>query len=298
MSVTTNRDSSLFPEGYGDLAIKSSDGIVCHFGSQILGHMSPVFKDMLQLGENKDNYGPVEITETITSLELFLQHLDPRVIKPPIDATTIRGLISMAHKYQTDTVMQWFEQEATCRRINLDGSIQEPFAIQEPVISLSLAYQYGLPNTGRCALRELCEFDSQRLQAIAPQIGLSAFLDILKLQAARVRRYQVWIDILAKHRPSGEYIYQRDGDVPRFWVNKTWMIPCTACVAQRAHWVLGIANAIQLRPSWSTFINAYESNSAHCFPWSNFFEDLVPAWEEAALREESQLPEWAGPTGW
>lgn len=82
--------SSHFPKGYGDLAIQSSDDVVCYFPGPILGHMSEVFRDMLSLGgSNECNKVPIKVTEPIAILELFLTHVDPIQLPPAIDPFTI-----------------------------------------------------------------------------------------------------------------------------------------------------------------------------------------------------------------
>jgi hypothetical protein len=74
MSSTQPTISSKFPEGYGDFAIQSSDNSICYFPSQVLSHVSSVFRDMLTVATPDEGRKPLQIDEPVQDLENFLTH--------------------------------------------------------------------------------------------------------------------------------------------------------------------------------------------------------------------------------
>lgn len=80
MSAQSPSVSSKFPEGYGDFAITSGDGVTCHFSRYILCIMSQTFNVMFSIGNKsnrKENATSVDVEEFGTILELFLMYMDP-----------------------------------------------------------------------------------------------------------------------------------------------------------------------------------------------------------------------------
>jgi len=289
--MTSPPVSSKFPEGYGDFALESNDGTLCYFPSQILCYMSPVFEDMVSLGHEQGtgHKRSVKITEPLDALELFLTHLDPKKLKPAIDKETITGLLEMARKYQVDTIMQWFDQEANTQRTY--GPVkQEQFSITYPGIAFSLARRFDLVETARMSLREFYSCHHQKLLNNAQYIGFSTYLEICRLRDKRIKRYHDWIDTMAENRGKA---HQRWGDEgPEFKVDGDWCYACPDCIGYRVQWVIGMMKAVQLEPSWSGFSGAYHMDSEHCFSWSDHFWDLFQNWEMKAFQEESKLPDW------
>lgn len=286
--------STLFPEGYGDFALESQDGVICYFPSQILGHMSPVFKDMITLGDNgpRTSAPPVKLTESVKTLELFLTHLDPNLTKASIDKETIADLLEAAHKYQVNTIMHWFDLEATTQRTRRGMVVaSDEFAINYPGEALSLATRYGLVETVRLSLRELCNSDSQRLLDHVPALGISIYLKVQRLRETRIKRYQNWVGVMTKARPDPTK-ERTISSKPYFAIQSDGYYTCNKCVAQRAYWTGEMLKAVHSEPVWTSFIRAYETDSKCCFAWSDYFRDMLPEWEAEALREEAKLPEW------
>lgn len=152
--------SSKFPEGYGDFGIQSSDKAICYFPSQVLSHVSSVFRDMLNVATSDEGKKPVPIDESIQDLEVFLKHIDPNTFFVSIDPNNIRQLLKMADKYHVGRILQWFEHESTISRASsLHTIVQEPFTTTHPRLALELAIQFDFKDTGRIALRELAGGD-------------------------------------------------------------------------------------------------------------------------------------------
>ena len=121
MSLDKLTVSSKFPEGYGDFAIKSGDGVICYFQKQLLSLTSIVFNDIFTIsdasqGESSD--GASRQVDVVENVESFPTLIDPRLSNPPIDRDTIHDLLQMADKYQTSSILQWFEQEALVEHVN------------------------------------------------------------------------------------------------------------------------------------------------------------------------------------
>jgi hypothetical protein len=57
--------SKEFPEGYGDFEFKSKDGVIFHFPRFLLSHVSPVFKDMFQLGDGAPKQDTIVLTRIV-----------------------------------------------------------------------------------------------------------------------------------------------------------------------------------------------------------------------------------------
>jgi hypothetical protein len=103
MEETVTRDSTIFPPGYGDFALESSDGLICHFPRHLLAYMSETFRDMSslpagqgQVGHSNESQTPLKVAEPGQILELFLQNIDLKQPTPPIDQSTIVPLLEMA----------------------------------------------------------------------------------------------------------------------------------------------------------------------------------------------------------
>jgi hypothetical protein len=133
----------------------------------------------------------------------------------------------MADKYQTNSILQWFEQEALVERINYaTQSKSESLLLAYPKLLLSLAIQFGLMETAKIALKELAGCDYKYLIAKPDSISLALFIKIGKIRDERIRRFQREIDLLVQRH--GLYTeYDQDFDDSEIEV-------CIGCAANRA----------------------------------------------------------------
>jgi len=286
--------STIFPEGYGDFVLRSQDKVLCYFPSAILGHASCVFKDMLSLGPKEvstsTTVAPVDVAESINTLELFLTHLDLNRVPPPINPNTIEDLLRAAHKYQTNRILHWFEAEATVNREHVaTRTSNEALVISHPMLTLALAVQFDLVDTIPIALRELSGCNSHMLSANTQNITLPLYLAVLQLRERRLDRYEGWIRVLAKETPSKmAVVYDAFG---REVVESV----CMLCTAKRSEWILGMMKAVKQSPQWKSFIAAYEVGHRcdNCDrSWNDYFRSHLKIWIDEAKRDEDTLPDW------
>jgi hypothetical protein len=202
------RVSSKFPEGYGDLAIQSSDDVVCYFPGPILTHTSTVFRDMFEMPKPGTEEGSseslVNITEPVKILEAFLAHLDPSTLTPSIDPDTIKGLLFMADKYQVTKIIHWFEQEVMHFRANSEAEIVDrPFALAHPIICLSVARQFNFQHIGKIAFRELSGCSSKVFQSYILKLDPVMLYFLYQYRNHRIARYRACVTRLTDLRGIG-----------------------------------------------------------------------------------------------
>jgi hypothetical protein len=274
MSESTLEVSKKFPEGYGDFALQSSDDIVCYFPRHILSHVSPVFQDMFNVNNHSDqrNATPqsVPLTELSSTVELFLIHLDPNALAPHIDPKTIEELMVMAHKYQTNVIIRWFEQEVFVQRAaNNDQKAQGSFLSTHPALTLSLASRLDLTRTRDLAMAERLGCSSDLVADGINTLPNATYRAIIRHRKLRIQRYEKWIDLLA--------IGGDPREVP---------ITCIRC-SSKATWILRMSRSVQNSPSWSSFSKAYYGDGKCYGLWA---ASLLSGWAAVARKEESVLP--------
>ncbi|PVF96029.1 hypothetical protein CPB86DRAFT_663839, partial [Serendipita vermifera] len=103
--------SETFPEGYGDFAFQSSDGVIFHFPQFLLSFVSPVFKDMFELGTTVTNEEILTLSENAKTLDILLHLIDPTKEPPPLDWTCVEDVLNAGDKYQVSGVLGWFQRE-------------------------------------------------------------------------------------------------------------------------------------------------------------------------------------------
>ncbi|CAG8619731.1 11471_t:CDS:2 [Acaulospora colombiana] len=140
--------SHMFPEGYGDFALKSADGVIFHFPRYLLAHASSIFKDMFEIGDQTPSEGALPLTEDSNMLEALLLFIDPAKEARPPTWWAVDKFINTAEKYQVKGVIKWFEQEVEKER-------SQHGELTSPMVCLALATQYGLKKVTQYALQDL-----------------------------------------------------------------------------------------------------------------------------------------------
>ena len=278
MASTQSSISSKFPEGYGDFAIQSSDNVICYFPSQVLSHVSSVFRDMLKVATPDEGGKPLAIDESIQDLENLLTHIDPNTISVSIEPDNIQQLLKMADKYHVRRILRWFEHEATISKANsLHSNTQESFTSTHPGLALELAIQFDLKDTGRVALRELAGRDLGSVlendRAFIPLV----IREIYQMQRVRLDQYYPWISLLTTSNSR----------------------QCYTCNVKSRQWFIKMVQEIQRTPSWKSFdklCREHEGTSCSAkdctgmvSPFSSY---RYSGWREEARNAESVLPEW------
>lgn len=296
--------SSKFPEGCGDFAIESCDGVVCYFPRQVLILTSESFSDMFNISEEGNtkqiDKARVSVEEKSEDLELFLTHLDPRVLTPTIGPHTIEPLLQMAHKYRADSIMRWFEREVVLLHVNRSTlESWESLLITHPMEVLQMAIRFGLEGTIGVALKEVSGCHRDHVTKKARHLDFPLYLEVCRLRQVRLQRYQGLIDVLSKQR-----ITTIQNKVPSYSHSSRYLPTtlddsdikvCMKCATKRGSWVLAIERAVQEAPRWSTFIHTYE-DSSKCegceLSWPAHFRQEIAGWKKIVEKEEAVIPVW------
>lgn len=290
--------STIFPPSYGDFALQCSDGIVCHFPRYLLGYLSGFFKDMFELpnsNESVQSMEPLLLTEPSKTIELLLQHMDPKIVTPGIDQDTIVDLLEAARKYQVPNVTTWFQEEVLFTKAHVLSQNRDLFLLVEnPLLIFYCALRFDLPNLGRPALKILAHCHMALLESSNPAIELRHYLYVMKLRNERTHLFLGIIRGLADLKQVTESL-----DDPEFIVGETSRVTCATCTATRALWLFDLQYAIHQEPSLASFRSAYENNGGvdNCktcktSSWANYYREYLDNWKAEANRIEEELPEW------
>ncbi|CAG7850760.1 SubName: Full=Uncharacterized protein {ECO:0000313/EMBL:CCA78025.1} [Serendipita indica DSM 11827] len=177
-SVTApkRRPSKLFPPGYGDIKLITSDDIVFSFPRYLLSHCSSVFMDMLALGESDQENPEVTVTEDSTTMDAVLRFLDPEKDILPLNPHSAPKILEAAHKYQLPRIMKWWAQEVTAGP-----------ELENPMQCLALAELYGIRGVAKLALRALVIAPVAELEINLSFLGKS-FSELIKLRSERIAK--------------------------------------------------------------------------------------------------------------
>jgi hypothetical protein len=270
--------SSKFPEGYGDFAIQSSDNVICYFPSQVLSHVSSVFRDMLNVATPDEGRKSLPIDESIQDLENFLKHIDPNTFFMSIDPGNIQQLLMMADKYHVRRILQWFEHEATISRASfLHPKTQEPFTTAHPSLALELAIQFDFKDTGRAALREFAGKDLGSVLENDRMFSPLVIRQIYQMQRVRLEHYHLWISQLSAG----------------------YQVQCSNCNVILRKWFIRVIREMQRTPTWKSFSKlCREQGTVACRTincpgiTSPPSDPRYASWIEEAKSAESVPPEW------
>ncbi|KAG8797703.1 hypothetical protein FRC16_008598 [Serendipita sp. 398] len=267
--------SAEFPKNYGDFRLVSSDGVVFSFPRFLLSHMSPVFKDMLEIG-TADSMGrdaELRLAEDSTTLDQLLRFLDPAKRPLPIDISTVDRLLESAQKYQIERVFEYWEEQMTVR----DASMKV-VEIRCPMVTLSLATRFHRRHMLKLALRELIRGPDTNLHS--PSNGFLIGPTII-IHATRLRqqRSEKLIGRIREHQKS---LAQRH----------------TCCRESEFTFMKGTVIPFILElikePSWNTFERHMDCWNGcpvgvkwHLSSSRTVFND----WKASILEEEEELPE-------
>jgi hypothetical protein len=241
---STPHYSAEFPEGYGDFILKSSDGFLLSFPRLFLSHASPVFKDMLQIGQSPESEDALALSEERQTLEYLLCHIDPAKPSPQLDWNTVTILLHAADKYQIVSIFEWFENQVAFE------AIQKPFpTVKEPLRCFQLATQFNLPISSQISLRQLIRCPLSDIQAESSQSKLSSAY-ILSLRNARS---QLLINLVF--------------DLER------GLYSCPKHREGSHGWVQGTVKTLIVEPSWDAFVRCVTENPTNC----NYSLPTIPA---------------------
>jgi hypothetical protein len=302
-----SRQSETFHEGYGDFAIKSSDGVIFHMPSFLLSYMSPVFKDMFALGPPRGNHDqtqpqqePVCLTEDSKTLDLLFRHIDPKQTPQPLDEHTIPNLLEAANKYQVSFVMTWFDKEARAsKQIRQDAQISPVDALisSNPTLVLSLASRYGLSSLAREAL--LIRLGGLPIEDEELILGLELYNLTRRLRRERLKLFMETIRKIADHRPEREETQYLSGSFKRSTnqIKEPGPLKCSQCDYQRSSWIMSLVEAVQKGPTWESFSAVAKTpnpkcltTNSECKGWFKYVSYIINPFESQIKAKESELP--------
>jgi hypothetical protein len=230
--------SSEFPEDYGDFILKSSDGVLLCFPRILLAHASPVFKDMLQIGQGSGSKDTLVLSEDRQTLECLLCHIDPAKQSPKIDWDIVTNVLTAAEKYQIRSVLKSFEKELAVEAIT-----RPSFAIEDPVKCFRLAMHFNLPLAAQLSLRQLIRYPLSDIQVEVIQ-NYPFLGDLFGLRNSRIQ----WLIGL---------VFKLDAAIPR---GDRCQIHPGCC-----GWVPGAVKAIILEPSWEALVRSVKQRPPGCY---------------------------------
>lgn len=296
----TVKDSTKFPPGYGDFALQCSDGVVCHFPRYLLGYLSGFFKGMFELPQSNGNVqstNPLPLTEPSETIELLLQHMDPKMTALKLEKGTIVDLLEVARKYQVPTVTTWIQEEIQVKKVYvLSQNHGSSLLLKSPLLILYCALRFDLPNLGRLALKILARCDTAFLKSSNPAIELRHYLYVMSLRKRRIELFTSFVRELTVLKPR---------EIPQpfhpYVITKldASRVVCATCASARASWAFALQCAVNQEPSWDSFLRAYETNvgTSTCLnckttSWADYYREFLNRWKPEANRIEKELPEW------
>jgi hypothetical protein len=255
-----------FPDGYGDAIIRSSDGVIFHFPRFLLSHVSPVFRDMYQLGDNAQNEDILTLTESYSTLEHLFQHIDPLKDTPPLIWDRVGDLLEAAEKYQVVSIFRWFEKEVAL------GMTKKPTPqLPNPIFCLALASRYELRTTAKLAVRQLIRYPISEIKSVY-LINERLFEHLLRLRTARSQ----WLAMV---------ILQCD-----FHYDKKYGRSCGLHPENETRFWTQIAmQAVIEEPSWAALEFSINNNLPQGCGCRR--PHLSEYWKEKTEQKEAELPE-------
>lgn len=268
--------SETFGEGYGDLALLSSDGTLFYSSKCLLAYASPVFKDMFEvaLPEGITSQGsnhhpsaavtPLKLTEDAVTLDLLLRHVDPTKGPLPIHENSIVKLLNAARKYQIPAIIQWFEREVTKDDGSRRGeSGEKSFIENHPILVLSIALEYEIKLLVQAAILAAVNGPSRAIPNPLAEAGTDPkplnlinsnyFLLIHQSSESRIKRYFKLIQKISEIR----------WEDPDNWDAGPYPadIQCEACRTPRTKWMLEMIDAVMEQPRWDVFVSAINKHT-------------------------------------
>jgi hypothetical protein len=255
-----------FPDGYGDAVIRSSDGVIFHFPRFLLSHVSPVFRDMYQLGDSARNEDILTLTESHSTLEHLLQHIDPLKDTPPLIWNRVGDLLEAAEKYQIVSVFRWFEKEVAI------GMRAKPTPqLPNPIFCLALASRYELRTTAKLAVRQLIKYPISEIKLVY-LINERLFEHLLRLRTARSQ----WLAMVIL-QCDFHYDINYGRSCEFHPENDTWF------------WMQIAMQAVIEEPSWAALESSVNNNLPKGCRCRRPY--LPEHWKEKAEQKEAELPE-------
>lgn len=267
----------------GTVSIRSSTNVDFYVPRYLLEYVSPVFKDMLELGPDGSGLSSdetVKLTEDTETLEALFQHMDPNLAPPSMDIKRLWAVVTAAQKYHMDGTIQKLRSSIVrptiikdSRNINLVQS--NPL----PIVVLSNAFNFD--EERRMALKELarCHIDFLLKNEQDCTLPSSIFQYVLQLRRARAQ----WLKAKARQ------LFLIKANKRNDKSNED----CPQCMRYRAYHVHEALLKIDDHPSWDVFYSEIsKSSKCSCGGPTIPLDEKIKTWEAEARELEAALPAW------
>lgn len=271
--------------------MQSSDGVLFHFPRLLLQYASPFFRDMFGISEharetitlNTDQ--PLVMEEDSVTLDNLLQWVDPNQCVPTIITTSIANFIRAAHKYQVNKVIEWFANVVTAGQETACGIKNHRCLLStEPMLVLSLAEQYDLPDLARTALQQLVMVPVETL--FSENATMSARL-LLHLQRIRKQRTEWFLSCIQKilYDPDRTAICTSCSSCLMAWTRLVHDAPCWRSIDQCSLTFTQYCSNCARKPQvFSTRLWKYPMDMASWKTEAKGLEEQLPALPKDILR--------------
>lgn len=272
--------STYFPKGYGDLHIQSADDVSLYIPRYLIGHVSPVFKDMFDIGPaaNGEEEDTVRLVEDAQTLENLFRYVDPNVDKPTMEVNELWNVVAAARKYGMDGTVKRLRDALTAPMI-VKESLHSNLVMMHPLPVAVLAYTFDFHEETRLALREMTRMHIDALiknqqKCVIPS---NLFQHILSLRRGRV----AWFKSKVK------YIYM--------WTNAK--ADCPQCLRYRAYQVHDTMVKVDDHPVFEVFKTELfkPDQKCSCGQPAVPYNAIMSKWESEAKNVEGMLPPLPGP---
>ncbi|KAG8760963.1 hypothetical protein FRC14_000564 [Serendipita sp. 396] len=266
---TDLRNSEEFPVGYGDIQLTSSDRVIFHFQQWLLIYMSPVFKDMLMIGDAKESSNPPSVTlsEDSKTISMFLRFIDPMKDNPALDFTILSQLLEAARKYQFGKIKDWVASWLNGSDPAMEATATQ-FSTKQAIELLEVGTTFDVPRLSQLALRILIKAPAHEL-FVSKLARSEMFEHLMKIRSKRIDRLQQLLKLVLCGGATPRRVRSGQFTIP----DTIYIGICTAMV--------DLMHAIGLEPSyaccmrnWSNHLNNIDYIDAILHKKKVFQEDL------------------------
>ncbi|KIM31162.1 hypothetical protein M408DRAFT_327451 [Serendipita vermifera MAFF 305830] len=303
-------------QGTNDVRLLSSDGVPIYTSRALLAMISPVFRDMYELGpytqqssSEEDEPTEINMAENSGTLAILLAYADPTTLNPPtLNISQLFDSMAAAQKYLMEGTLSRLRtalnaptvigspapvlshHQSVTRRALVPESPQAQqrvttLLLSSPLPAAVLCHTFGFIPELRLALRELARVHIEMITSNNQDCILPAvlFQFILKQRRARATWFKVKAKLLFAFAAT------------------TTTGGCTQCMRYCAYAVHDACAKMDEQPSWEVFKGELHraarcSCGAAAVPVGNErFQNDLNKWEIEARTMEAELPVWPQP---
>jgi len=296
---------------HSDVRLVSSDGEVIYTSRALLIMISPVFRDMYDLGpyahpstaEGDSYHAEITLAEDSSTLKALFAYADPTTVRPPsLNIRQLFNAMSAAQKYLMEGTLERLRAALNAPTVISSSSTEsdpkEPAWSPEspknqqrmttllqsaPLPAAVLCHTFNFKDELRVALRELSRAHIDMIIKNNQECMLPAclFQYILKRRRARAAWFKVKAKVLYAFAPTGA-----TGG-------------CTHCMRYCGYAIQDACAKVDDHPCWDAFRGELQraarcSCGAPAVPLaSERLHNEMTKWETEARAMDAELPEWS-----